>query len=101
MLCIERTCICCDTGVVGVAAPLLLLCLRVFIAFPLPLVTALPIPLLPTLPATLPGESMLIGVSALPGSISFLSGSKSSGGNGGGSIQVVARWSDLAVGMVS
>ena len=70
---------------VGVVAPLFLLCLRVFIAFPLPLVIVLLIPLLPTLPVTLPGESILIGVSALPGSDSFLSGSKSSGGNGGGS----------------
>lgn len=67
------------------AAPLLLLCRRVFIAFPLPLVTAVLIPLLLTLLVTLPGESMLIGVSAFPGSDSFLSGSKSSGGNGGGS----------------
>lgn len=53
---------------------------------------ALPFPVVvvPAVPVTLPlalrlGESTLIGVSAFPGSDSFLSGSRSSGGRGGGS----------------
>lgn len=67
---VSRTCICGGIGAAATAAFLLFLGLLVFIAFPLPV---------------LPGDSTLIGVSALPDSDSFLSGSKSSGGNGGAS----------------
>lgn len=67
---VKHTGICGCIGFVGVAVLFLLFFLDLTL-FPLP--------------SILPGESMLIGVSALPDSCSFLSGSRSSGGKGGGS----------------